>query len=110
MKAEEIIGFVKVSEQVVFHKKKELFDMLRRACEDAKELCPLDEFQAKAIYDYVNYFTDKNSILLYDKFKWMAEKDCVKQELWLYANNRSVVPTTILPTEYFRCVVKLLNA
>lgn len=111
MKAEDIITFIESNEKAINEYKSKLFYDIFNASQKFINEYDLDDNQVNAIYDYIVYHSDMRGVLLYDRFKSLAEKeDTDFVIMYLCEDNRYVVPATQIPKAYFQAIIDKLNS
>lgn len=109
MKATDIISFIKVSEDVVENKKKELYKKIVDAAEECKEMFALSQEDILAVRAYCCHFRNM-PMFLYEKINDLAKEDGKAfAVIWVANGYDYLVPPTELPKGYFKSIITVLN-
>ena len=109
MKATDIISFIKVSEDVVENKKKELYKKICDVKEECAEMFALSQEDLMAIRAYCCHYRNM-PMFLYEKLNELAIEDGKAfVRIWVANGEDYLVPPTELPKGYFKSIITVLN-
>ena len=109
MKAIDLISFIKVSEDVIENKKKELYTNILNAANECSGMFALSHEDILAVRAYCCHFRNM-PIFLYEKINDLAKEDGEAfSTIWVASGYDYLVPPTELPKGYFKSIITVLN-
>ena len=109
MKATDIISFIKVSEDVVENKKKELYKNILDAANECSVMFALSQEDILAVRAYCCHYRNM-PMFLYEKLNKLAIEDGKAfVRIWVANGEEYLVPPTELPKGYFKSIITILN-
>ena len=109
MKATDIISFIKVSEDVIENKKKELYKKIVDAAEECAKMFALSQEDLLAVRAYCCHFRNM-PMFLYKRINNLAKEDGKAfVKIWVTTGYDYLVPPTELPKGYFKSIITVLN-
>ena len=109
MKATDILSFIKVSENVIEDKKKELYNKILDVTEECAEMFALSQEDLSVIRTYCTYYQYK-PIFLYNQLNNFAIEDGKAfVRIWISDGEGYIIEPTELPKGYFKSLITVLN-
>lgn len=109
MKATDIISFIKISEEVVENKKKELYANILNTANECSGMFALSREDLLAVRAYFDHYRDM-PIFLYEKINDFAiENGKAFVTIWIANGEEYLVQPTELPKGYFKSIITVLN-
>lgn len=109
MKATDIISFIKVSEEVIENKKKELYTNILDAVNECSGMFALSQEDIMAVRTYCYYYKDMPLFLYNQLNNFAIENGKAFVKIWIANGEEYIIEPTELPKGYFKSIITTLD-